>query len=71
MKSLLIVLIAAGVAFAGCSKSEKPAEKAATKQEPKKTEVQNTQEQAKPVSDTPKLEKWPADYPVTGYSGDH
>jgi peptidyl-prolyl cis-trans isomerase B (cyclophilin B) len=68
MKTLMMVLIAASVAFAGCSKAEKPAETAATKQEAKKTEVKNETEQAKPMSDTPKLEKWPADYPVDGDS---
>ncbi|MBK6765565.1 MAG: peptidylprolyl isomerase [bacterium] len=68
MKAFWIVLIAAGIAFAGCGKSEKADTKAVQKEEPKKTEVKNTQEQAKPVTDTPKLEKWPADYPVDGDS---
>ncbi len=68
MKTLMIVLIAAGVAFAGCGKAEKAADKTAAKQDEKKTEVKNEQEQAKQMSDTPKLEKWPADYPVDGDS---
>lgn len=68
MKAFWILLIAASVAFAGCGKTEKADDKAAKKDEPKKTEVKNEQEQAKPVDNTPKLEKWPADYPVTGDS---
>ena len=68
MKTLMIVLIAAGIAFAGCGKADKTADNAAAKTEMKKDEVKNETEQAKPMSDTPKLEKWPADYPVDGDS---
>ncbi|MCL4305549.1 peptidylprolyl isomerase [bacterium] len=69
MKAFWILLTCAGLVLAGCGKAEKADDKAAAKQEEKKTEVKNEQEQAKPVSNnTPKLEKWPADYPVDGDS---